>query len=61
MIWSHRAITKGPDIYQASIYALLDKVERKFINRSQENSNAESREDSNSPSGNIIGRNPHQR
>ena len=37
----------------------LDKAERKFTNRSQENSNAEPREeDSNSPSGNTIGRNP---
>ena len=39
----------------------LDKVERKFTNRSQENSNAEPREeDSNSPSGNTIGRDTTQ-
>ena len=37
----------------------LDKVERKFTYRSQENSNTETRgEDSNSPSGNTIGRDP---
>ena len=38
---------------------VLDKVERKFTNRIQENSSMESRkEDSNTPSGNIIGRDP---
>ena len=37
----------------------LDKIKRKFTNRSQENSNAETREeDSNSPSGNSSGRDP---
>ena len=34
----------------------LEKVERKFINRSQENGNAEPREDSNSSSNNNIGK-----
>ena len=36
----------------------LDKVERKFTSRSEDNSNAEHREDSNTPSSNTMERDP---
>ena len=54
-----------PNVYLFLKYPkwALDKIERKFTNRSQENSDIEGEpreEDSNSPSSNTIGRDPNK-